>query len=289
MAAANTFDGFTGICFGIGMVIGLIGALTYGGFLTPLLQTYLGIFGLERANDSVQSFGTMVAMVLLGLVGAGIQHLSASIEEGAAEAVQAFVWSASCLLAFTLVPSLLIVVLAGVTGGFSPDPGSLGLSSIPALLLTMVAGFLGLIMMIPAIICWHVVFPLAAGLAVGGLLCLPRLIYYHSIRHPLRRALGDGKQGGAISPQDISSALGNPARNVTQARKLKADLKRLEHEVAQQQAQLEKDRDALRSAILGDVERFETEKRISAMLRNMEALNKEVSGYREYMQKAGKK
>lgn len=289
MPATNTFDGFTLVCFGIGMVIGVTGAITYGSFLTPFLQLYLGIFGLERANESVQSFPTMLAMVFLGLAGAGIQHFSAKIEEGAAEVVQSVVWSTGGLLAFTLVPSLLIAVLAGIAEGFNPNPGSTGLSSIPSLLLVMVAGLLGLVMMIPALICWFVVFPLAAGLAVGGLLCLPRLLYYHSIRHPLRQAWESGKQNGVISPQDVSRGIGNPAQNVTEARKLKSDLERLEREIAQQQAELERDRDAMRSAILGDAERFETEKRISAMLRNIDAMQTEVAGYREYMRKTGKK
>ena len=56
----------------------------------------------------------------------------------------------------------------------------------------------------------------------------------------------------------------------------------------EQQKALAAEREQLRSAILGDAERFETEKRISAILMNVDTINTEVEAYRKYLQQKGK-
>ena len=281
MSAKNRFDGFTLHCLLAGLGLGLVGCLYY---------LYLNVFVLDRMDEMRKEFGTVVAVVLMGLAGAGVQYLSAGIEDSATSSTtRAFILMSGGILAFTLAPTGIVVFIYASLDNAINGPGSSLQPSFSGTFWMIILGFVWLIMIIPAIICWIVMFPLAFGLAAGGIFCLPRLLYYYSVRHPVLQAWEDGKQEGAISPQDISRGLGNPARNMIEARKLKSDLERLECEINQQQAQLEKDRDALRSAILGDVERFETEKRISSMLRNVDVLQAEVTEYREYMQKAGKK
>ena len=280
MAAKNSLDGFNFYCFLAGLGVGLIGGLYY---------LYYNVFILDRPEEMGRDFGTVVVFVLLGLAGAGVQCLSAGIEsKNSSTATEHSVLFLAALLAFMLVPTGIVVLFYSYFDANAISAGSSLRPSFWELLWATIFGFLGMVMIIPAVICWIIVFPLALGLAAGGVFCLPRLLYYYSVRHPLLQAWEGGKQGGVISPQDISKGLGNPARNKVEAEKLKADLGRLERKIKEHQAQLEKDRATLRSAILEDAERFETEKRISAMLRNIDAVQTEVAGYREYMRKAGK-
>ena len=280
MAAESIFDRLTLICLGVGLALGLIGGFKYDGFLAPLTQSYLGLFGLERHPLFLHDFATIFAMMALAWIGMAMLAASIWIEGGDSEKKSHLLIMLFSVSLYGLIGTGIITLAAQELSNYQSGFPSLALifwvlASIPVI--------------VPALVCWLIVFPVALGLLVAGLLCLPRLLFYFSIRHPLRQAWEDGKQEGVISSQDVSRGLGHPARNTTEARKLKSDLERLEREVKQHQAQLEKDRDAMRSAILQDVERFETEKRISAMLRNLEALNSEVSGYREYMQREDKK
>ena len=140
--------------------------------------------------------------------------------------------------------------------------------------LTALPGILGVI----------VILPLLLAPFIGGVLCLPRIIIYYTTHHLLLAVWQKNKGETGITSSDIAKAVGNPSQNPTQALKLKHDLQRLEEEIQKHQEELATEREQLQSAILGDVERFETEKRISTVLMGLERLNTEVDVYRKYVQ-----
>lgn len=272
---------YAGIALGLGVTIGVIGATTYNGFLTPIVQAYLGLFGQERVPGLMQPWPAIFMLSISGILGAGAVFLTAQIDDEPSFGLILTIWILIGLSVFCMAPT---AIVQGVSA-FLTRQGLLNPTFVGALL-----GLLSLISMIPAVVCWFIFIPLNVSLFIAGLLCLPRLFIYHTTMHPLLTAWNKRQNQGdtGVTAADIEAALGDPARNPTQALKLKRDLERLEEDINKRQEELAAERAQLRSAILGDVERFETEKRLSKVLLELDALNTEVDAYRQYVQRKGK-
>ena len=279
MEQRSSFDNLTNVCLVVGIFVGVVGGITYDGFLMPLAQSYLVIFGLERYPGLIQPFGTVFAMVVVSWFGLGLLFASFWIEGGDKE-------KKTTILVYTFWLTVHGLILTGIASAFLGQIERYE-SGLPSFLM-IVLGLASLLGVIPILACWIVIFPVSLGLAVAGLLCLPRLLVYHTFRHPLEKAWSRAEASGQISPKDIADALGHPAKNTMQARKLKAGLIHLEESIKRKREELAREREMLRSAILGDAERFETEKRISKLLIDFDTLNTEVEAYRKYEQQKGK-
>ena len=271
---------YTQLSITLGGVIAFVGSLTENGFLRPFVTAYLGIFGYSTEKSPLEYYGAVLALLLLAGIGFGLLFLSLFIDRdkrGAFEGTSTFIGMLGGILGLAF---MFVSFMHWAMDGFDDRNASI--------FVTLIVVIVGIVLSIPAVIAAFLFLPLALTPVIAGVICLPRILIYYTTRHPLLTAWERGGGTSSRTPAGIADTLGNPAKDPLQALKLKRDLERLEREILEQQRALAAEREQLRSAILGDAERFETEKRISAILMNVDTINTEVEAYRKYVQQKGK-
>ena len=112
-------------CLLAGFVLGIAGAARYDGFLHPIVQSYLGLFGLQRHDQIWQSFGAVLAIWALAAAAFGLFYLVVVTE---AEGPQASVEAAVILFVFfflvslPMVPIAVVAWMSHIAGPFGSTP-----------------------------------------------------------------------------------------------------------------------------------------------------------------------
>lgn len=269
---------YTFFAFFAGFIIAVVGALFVSDSIRALIDDNFWLVIPHPDHNPYALLSLIFNLSLLSGVGFVLLLLSLSIDRDSAVMPAMFVFM-FIIWIFPVVLCLVPIVLYSWSVEWLQNHHSPREAFFPVIAETLTA--------YPAILGVRVILPLLLVPFIGGVLCLPRILIYYTTRHPLLAAWRDNTGETGITASDIAKAVGNPSKNPTQALKLKRDLKRLEADIQKHQKELAAEREQLQSAILGDVERFETEKRISTVLMGLERLNTEVDVYRKYVHEKG--
>ena len=270
----DRLSGFTPIVFLVGL--GVSAALAYSMPYGPIIYFIYGMF--YDSHDHIS--GGMLLSPTIGLFGLFILWKSSQID-AVEETSNPFEIIAAVSLAF-LAAILMMLLTINLTFEFVTDHSAD--RSIIGALFAFLLGVVVFVLSAPFFVGFYLYPIVCVGLAIGGLLCVPRLFLYHTTSHPLRQAWEKGKDGTHISSADVESALGIAAKNYPQAQKYQHDLTWLDEKTKTYEATVVEDREARRSAILNDAERFEKEKRVSRRMLETQAAEIEKEVLRKYQE-----